>query len=96
MKCKAYVSDKCQESLIAMEILKKSPYSVEFINITESMEKLGEFLTLRDNKDYKDFFDMARSQGRVGVPLLVFGDNQHFFDVEDGVDLDLLKKYFEE
>lgn len=92
MKCKAYISDRCQESMLALEILSKTPYEIEVINITDSMENLGEFLALRDSSP---FFDMARSQGRVGVPTLVFGENEFFFDVEEGVDLDLLKDYFE-
>ena len=92
MKCKAYISDKCEESMLAKEILDKTDFEIVYINITESMENLGSFLKLRDTHP---FFDSAKLDKRVGVPTLVFGENEFFFDVESGVDLNLLLPYFE-
>ncbi|MCD1147238.1 glutaredoxin [Peptoniphilus sp. KCTC 25270] len=91
MKCKAYISNHCEESMIAKEILDKEGYDVEYINITDSMENLKEFLQLRDKEP---FFEEAKQNNRVGVPTLVFGDKEIFVDVESGVDVALIDPYF--
>lgn len=90
MKCKLYYSTHCPESVEAREILMDEDINMDFINITDSMPNLKEFLNIRDKYS---FFDKVREDNRVGVPTLVFGENEIFLNLEDGVDLEEVRSH---
>lgn len=90
MKCKLYYSTHCPESIEARELLLDENLDIEYVNITDSMANLKDFLKVRDQYS---FFDKVRKDDRVGVPTLVFGENEFFLDAEDGVDLDKIRSY---
>ena len=47
---KVYGSMLCPDCVEAKEYFEKVNYKYEFVNITESMKNLKEFLALRDNR----------------------------------------------
>ncbi len=79
-KRKIFVSDKCPDSVPVMELIAKENLDIEVVNITESMSELKEFLGYRDRDD---FFAQARAEGRVGIPVLMYGDGDMFFWVDE-------------
>lgn len=79
-KRKLFVSDKCPDSVPLMELIEKEGLDIEVVNITESMANLKEFLKFRDSDD---FFGKAREEGCVGIPVLMYGDGDMFFWVDE-------------
>ena len=70
---KVYGSMLCPDCVEAKEYFEKVNYKYEFINITESMKNLKEFLALRDNS--KEFDDVKKF-GYVGIPAILTDDNK--------------------
>lgn len=70
---KMYGSMLCQDCLEAKEYFEKISYKYEFVNITESMENLKEFLYLRDTRKE---FDEVKALGYVGIPAILTDDNK--------------------
>lgn len=70
---KVYGSMLCPDCVEAKEYFEKVNYKYEFVNITESMKNLKEFLSLRDNRKE---FDDAKKFGYVGIPAILTDDNK--------------------
>ena len=70
---KVYGSMLCPDCVEVKEYFEKVNYKYEFVNITESMKNLKEFLALRDNR--KEFDDVKKF-GYVGIPAILTDDNK--------------------
>lgn len=77
---KFYGSHLCPDCVEAFEYLDGISYKYEFIEITESMENLKEFLSLRDKRKE---FKLAKDEGHAGIPAILTQDNRLI--VEDEV-----------
>lgn len=65
---KCYGTDLCINCVETKKYIKENNIEIDFIDITESIENLKEFLSLRDNNE---IFDEVKKQGRVGIPCFV-------------------------
>ena len=70
---KVYGSMLCPDCVEAKEYFEKVNYKYEFVNITESIKNLKEFLALRDNR--KEFEDVKKL-GYIGIPAILTDDNK--------------------
>ena len=70
---KVYGSMLCPDCVEAKEYFEKVNYKYEFINITESMKNLKEFLSLRDNRKE---FEEVKKLGYIGIPTILTDDNK--------------------
>jgi len=70
---KVYGSMLCPDCVEAKEYFEKVNYKYEFVNITESMKNLKEFLALRDNRKE---FEEIKKLGYVGIPAVLTDDNK--------------------
>ena len=70
---KVYGSMLCPDCVEAKEYFEKVNYKYEFVNITESMKNLKEFLALRDNRKE---FDDVKKLGYIGIPAILTDDNK--------------------
>ncbi len=70
---KVYGSMLCPDCVEAKEYFEKVNYKYEFINITESMKNLKEFLALRDNRKE---FEEVKKLGYIGIPTILTDDNK--------------------
>ena len=70
---KVYGSMLCPDCVEAKEYFEKVNYKYEFINITESMKNLKEFLALRDNRKE---FEEVKKLGYIGSPAILTDDNK--------------------
>ncbi|MBQ6343367.1 MAG: hypothetical protein IJI41_09610 [Anaerolineaceae bacterium] len=76
---KIYGSDLCPDCVSCKAAFDANNVTYEFVNITESMRNLKEFLKLRDNDSV---FDDPRQKGYVGIPALLFEDGRISLDWE--------------
>lgn len=74
-----YYSDVCPDTEDFVNQLEELELSYRAVNITESMPNLKEFLKLRD---YRQEFDEAKEENRVGVPVLLM-DSALIFDINE-------------
>ena len=65
---KVYGSILCSDCVEAKEYFEKVNYKYEFVNITESIANLKEFLKLRDTRKE---FEVIRNLGYVGIPAIL-------------------------
>lgn len=65
---KVYGSMLCPDCVEAKDYFQKVGYKYEFINITESMANLKEFLKLRDTRTE---FDEIKKLGYIGIPAIL-------------------------
>ena len=70
---KVYGSMLYPDCVEAKEYFEKVNYKYEFVNITESMKNLKEFLSLRDNRKE---FEEIKKLGYVGIPAILTDDNK--------------------
>ena len=70
---KVYGSMLCPDCVEAREYFEKVNYKYEFVNITESMKNLKEFLALRDNRKE---FEEVKKLGYIGIPAILTDDNK--------------------
>ena len=89
---KMYGSMLCPDCVEAKEYFKKINYKYDFVNITESMVNLKEFLHLRDTR--KEFEEVNEIEGidnpvtwdeetktlLLGEPLIINKDNVNDYD----------------
>lgn len=76
---KVYGSDLCPDCFEATENFDFNGLEYEFINITDSMRTLKEFLKLRDTREE---FAEAKAAGLVGIPAIVREDGSITLDWE--------------
>lgn len=70
---KVYGSMLCPDCVEAKEYFEKVNYKYEFVNITESMKNLKEFLALRENRKE---FEEVKKLGYIGIPAILTDDNK--------------------
>lgn len=77
---KLYGTPLCHDCIDAFERLKNAEISYDYVEITESMPQMKEFLHLRDNRD--EFIDIKK-EGYVGVPCFLLDDDSIEFDTDN-------------
>lgn len=78
-KLTLYGSDKCSHCGPFKEKLEKAGVEFKWVNITDSMANLKEFLKYRDERAE---FEEVRKDGRVGIPCLVVNDGEEIIHCE--------------
>ena len=68
---KVYGSHLCSGCREAKEKLDNEGIEYEFLDITENLSYLKEFLKFRDNLD---IYDEMKEIGRIGIPTFVYDD----------------------
>lgn len=64
---KIYGSMLCPDCVQCREDLDKAGIEYEFLDFSESLKNLKEFLKLRDGNP---MFDPIRAEGKIGIPCL--------------------------
>lgn len=77
---KIYGSMLCPDCVECREDLEKAGVEYEFLDFAESLKNLKEFLKIRDNSD---LFDIARAEGKIGIPCIVREDETVSLDWEE-------------
>lgn len=77
---KFYGTDLCPDCIEAKEYLKSKGLNFEYIDITESISNLRDFLVFRDSREE---FKIYREKGYVCVPALLMEDGS--FKLEDDI-----------
>jgi glutaredoxin-related protein len=81
-------SPLCPDCDPAREYLLENDINFEYIDITDSMRSLKVFLAQRDNAP---FFDSVKTQGKVGIPAIMIGEGDEFYQAYPGMDLSPFK-----
>lgn len=76
---KIYGSKQCPDCRKCKATLEATGVEFEFIDITEGLLNLKQFLRYRDNQQ---MFDRFKAAGKVGIPFLVFEDGSMLHDWE--------------
>ena len=76
---KIYGSKQCPDCRKFKATLEANGVEFEFIDITEGLLNLNQFLRYRDNQQ---MFDRFKATGKVGIPFLVFEDGSMLHDWE--------------
>ena len=76
---KIYGSKQCPDCRKCKATLEANSVEFEFIDITEGLLNLKQFLRYRDNQQ---MFDRFKATGKVGIPFLVFEDGSMLHDWE--------------
>ncbi|MBP3871678.1 MAG: glutaredoxin [Faecalicoccus sp.] len=74
---KIYGSDLCPDCLACKKDLDARGVEYTYLNITESLKLMKEFLALRDSNPV---FDSVRKKGNIGIPALVCQDGKVLLD----------------
>ncbi len=78
-KLTVYGSDKCPNCPPALKILDSKEIDYEYINITDSMKNLKEFLKIRDSREE---FNPVKENGSVGIPCFI-KDSKISFNIDE-------------
>ena len=76
---KVYGSDLCPDCVACKTAFDANDVVYDFVNVTESMRNLKDFLKIRDTNPV---FDDARQKGYVGIPALLREDGSITLDWE--------------
>ncbi len=68
------------------ELLLQSGIQFEYVEMTESIKNLKEYLKLRD---FRDEFTSIKDNNKLGVPVLLYKDQLYF---QDEIDEKLVEK----
>ena len=74
-----YGTDLCPDCVAAKKALEENGIEYKYINITESLGSMKQFLKLRDTRD--EFKDI-RGGGSIGIPALVVSPTELTLDWE--------------
>ena len=77
-------SPLCPDCDPAREYLLENNVEFEYVNITDSMRSLKIFLALRD---HIPFFDTIKANEKVGIPVVMIGEAEVFYQAYPGMDL---------
>ncbi len=77
---KIYGSMLCPDCVECREDLEKAGVEYVFLDFAESLKNLKAFLKIRDNSD---LFDIARAEGKIGIPCIVREDETVSLDWEE-------------
>jgi len=75
---KVYGSDICGDCREFKSLMQQRGFEVDYIDITENVLNLKEFLKLRDTEAA---FDAAKERGGIGIPAFVNEDGQCTIDL---------------
>ncbi|MEG0250667.1 MAG: glutaredoxin domain-containing protein [Peptostreptococcus sp.] len=73
---KVYGTMLCPDCPPIRELLEKKGVDYEFLNITEDLMILKEFLKLRDNRSE---FDIIKQEASIGVPCMLTENDEIIF-----------------
>lgn len=74
-----YGTDLCPDCTAAKKALEENGIEYKYINITESLGSMKQFLKLRDTKA---IFDSIRGKGIIGIPALIVSPTEITLDWE--------------
>lgn len=77
---KIYGSMLCPDCVRCREEMDKAGREYTFLDFADELKNLKEFLKLRDASP---LFDMARSNGKIGIPCLVKDDGTIYLDWDE-------------
>lgn len=77
---KIYGSMLCPDCVECRKDLEKAGVEYVFLDFAESLKNLKAFLKIRDNSD---LFDIARAEGKIGIPCIVREDETVSLDWEE-------------
>lgn len=75
---KVYGSQICGDCRDFKELMEKRGFTVEYVDITENVANLKEFLHLRD---HEEAFAPVRERGSIGIPAFVKEDGEVTLDL---------------
>ena len=75
---KVYGSDICGDCREFKSLMQQRGFEVDYVDITENVLNLKEFLKLRDTETA---FDAAKERGGIGIPAFVNEDGQCTIDL---------------
>ena len=75
---KLYGSDKCEKCQDLKGILDSNKINYEYIDITDSIKNLKEFIYLRDANP--QIFNEAKKYKGIGIPAIITEDNKIILD----------------
>ena len=82
---KIYGSQLCKDCVDCLEALDHSGVAYEFLDFSENLRNLKEFLALRDQSP---MFAQVKKEGKIGIPCLVGEDGALSLTWEDiGTDM---------
>ena len=79
---KVYGAEICPDCRNYQEIQRKRGFAAEYVDITESVGTLREFLALRDGDPV---FSPVKEHGGIGIPLFVREDGTKTFDINEAL-----------
>lgn len=77
---KIYGSMLCPDCVRCREELDRAGVEYEYLDFSDSLKNLKEFLAIRDSSD---LFEDVRASGSIGIPCLVDGDGTVKLNWED-------------
>lgn len=80
MKVKVIGSHLCKDTIDALKSLKEKKIEVEFLNISESLEALKEYLFLRDNEK---IYVPVKKNGSIGIPCFIKENGEKTLDINE-------------
>ncbi len=79
---KVYGTEICIDCRNYKAIQANRGFEAEYIDITEDIAKMKEFLTIRDTEA---MFDEVKERHGVGIPLFVNDDGAMTFDIDEAM-----------
>lgn len=83
-----FISSVCPDSPPALDAFKNSDPLYEVVDINKSISNLKRFLYFRDRNS---FFDLIKEKNNVGVPSIMVGEGEEFYEFTPNMDLSFLK-----
>lgn len=77
---KIYGSMLCPDCVKCREQLDKAGVAYEYLDFSDQLKYLKEFLAIRDGSD---LFDQARAEGGIGIPCILREDGSVTLDWEE-------------
>ena len=77
---KIYGSMLCPDCVQCREDLDKAGVAYEYLDFSENLKNLKEFLAIRDSSD---LFDAVRQRGSIGIPCIVDASGRIHLDWEE-------------
>lgn len=75
-----YGTDLCPDCVAAKKALEENGIEYKYLNITESLGSMKQFLKLRDTKD--EFKEIRGSGVHIGIPALIISPTEITLDWE--------------
>ena len=88
MKLTIYGSQQCPGCVEAKKILTEKGIAFQFIDLSEDLHSLKQFLAFREQEEiYQPFREAAKKadypeEGRIGIPCFVLPDGERSMDLK--------------